>query len=315
MSQARSFQYKVAFAKEATWGTGVTPTITMPIMNGSGTPQLPATYDDGKRGLPTADFGAVLDAGQGELSFEGWVYPTTIGHALMGVFGTDTVTGSADPYTHEFSQSIDVPSYTFEETYLSGANGGVRYTGCRFANLNFSWDAASGVLQYSTQVTGKIPTVVTPATVAISEEAAFEGWRATITSTNLTSPCVVTQGELNLTRELQVVHTGCDDRNPSFINTGPMRVEGSLTIAFRDMNVFNMFLNGTEQSFELTFTKGTPAREIKFIVSRAFFGANPPEWDRGGIGVTMRLGFRGLYNNTDNGSCRVQLKNGQATAY
>jgi hypothetical protein len=315
MPQARSFQYKIALAKETTWGTGVTPTVTFPIMNGSGTPQLPATYDDGKRGLPTADFNALLDAGQGELSFEGWVYPKTIGHALVGLFGSDAVTGSSDPYTHTFSQVADVPSFTFEETYLSGTNGGVRYTGCRFSSLRLSWDASSGALQYSTQVTGKIPTVVTPANPAITEEDPFEGWRASITSTGLTSPCVVTQGEINITRELQVVHTGCDDRNPSFILVGPMRVEGSMQVAFTDMALFNLFLNGTRQSFSLTFSKGTPVRELTITCSDAFFGANPPEWDRGGVGTFMRLSFRGLYNTTDAGSCVVTLKNGQATAY
>ncbi len=315
MTQARSFQYQVALKKETVWGTGVAPDVTFPITDGSGVPQIGATYDDGKRGVPTADFDALLDAGQGEMSYEGWLYPIAIGHPLMGIFGEDTVTGAADPYTHTFKQKIDVPSYTIEETYLSGANGGVRYTGARFAGLTLSWNAESGPLTYSTNLMSKLPTVVTPAAPAIGIETAFEGWRATITSTDLTSPCVVTQGEINLTRDLQVVHTGCDDQDPSFINAGPMRVEGSLQVAFTSMNLYNLFRNGVRQSFLLEFTKGSPVRELALTCTDAFFGAAPPEWDRGGISTFMRLSFRGIYNATDVGSCVVALKNSQATAY
>jgi len=315
MTMARSFEYKVALKKETTWGTGVAPDVTFPITDGSGVPQLPATYDDGKRGVPTADFDALLDAGHGEMSYEGWLYPIAIGHAFMGIFGEDTVTGAADPYTHTFKQKADVPSYTVEETYLSGTNGGVRYTGCRFAGITLTWNSDTGALTYSTNLMGKIPTVVTPATPSIVVENAFEGWRGTVTSTDLTTPCVVTQGEINLTRELQVVHTGCDDQNPSFINAGPMRVEGSMQVAFNNMALFNLFLNGTRQSFLLEFTKGSPIRELAITCTDAFFGAQPPEWDRGGISTFMRLSFRGIYNATDTGSAVVALKNSQATAY
>lgn len=315
MSMARSFQYKVALKKESVWGTPVVPDVTFPIMDGSGVPQLPATYDDGKRGVPTADFDALLDAGHGEMSYEGWFYPEAVSHALMGLFGDDTITGAGDPYTHTFALAADVPSYTLEETYLGGASGGVQYSGCKVGAVSFNWDSASGALGYNTSWMGKIPTVVTPANPSIVVENAFEGWRGTVTSTGLTTPCVTTQGEINLTRDLQVIHTGCDTKDPTFINTGALMVEGSLQVAFNNMALFNLFLAGTRQSLVITFTKGSPAREIKFTMTDAFFGAQPPEWDRGGISVLMRLGFRGIYNLTDAGNIKVAVKNARATVY
>lgn len=315
MTMARSFQYKVALKKETAWGTPVVPDVTFPIMDGSGTPQLPATYDNGKRGVATQDFDALLDAGYGEMQYSGWYYPDACSHALMGIFGTDTISGAADPYTHTFSLNVDTPSYTVEETYLAGTGGGVQYAGARFGSMGFKWDSNSGALEYSTTLQGKIPTVVTPATPSIGIEGAFEGWRGTVTATGLTTPCVTTQGEINLTRELQVIHTGCDSKDPSFVNVGAMTVEGTLQVAFNDMALFNLFLAGTRQSLVITFTKGTPAREIKFTMTDAFFGAQPPEWDRGGISVLMRLGFRGIYNATDAGSIKVAVKNAKALAY
>jgi hypothetical protein len=315
MTMARSFQYKVALKKETVWGTPVVPDVTFPIMDGSGVPQLTATYDDGKRGVATADFDALLDAGHGEMSFEGWYYPETIAHAIMGLFGTDTISGASDPYTHTFSLNVDVPSYTIEETYLAGASGGVQYAGSRFGSLSFNWDASGGALGYNATAMGKIPTVVTPAAPAISIETAFEGWQATVTSTGLTTPCVVTQGEINLTRDLQVIHTGCDSKDPSFINAGAMSVEGSLQVAFNNMALFNLFLAGTRQSLVISFVKGTPERSIVFTMTDCFFGAAPPEWDRSGISVLMRLSFRGIYNLTDAGNIKIVCKNAKATAY
>ena len=315
MTMARSFQYKIGLKKESVWGTPVVPDVTFPIMDGSGTAQIPATYDDGKRGIATSTFDALLDAGHGEMQYSGWYYPEAVSHALMGLFGTDTISGASDPYTHTFSLNADIPSYTVEETLLSGASGGLQYAGARFGSMTFNWDAASGALGYNTSLMSKVPTVVTPATPTIAIETAFEGWRGTVTSTGLTTPCVTTQGEINLTRDLQVIHTGCDSQSPSFINAGAMTVEGSLQVAFNNMALLNLFLNSTRQSMVITFTKGSPAREIKFTMTDCFFGAAPPEWDRSGISVLMRLSFRGIYNATDVGNIKVAVKNAKAVAY
>ncbi len=126
---------------------------------------------------------------------------------------------------------------------------------------------------------------------------------------------MTTQGEINLTRDLQVIHTGCDSQSPSFINAGAMMVEGSLQLAFNNIALFELFLDSTRQSLVITFTKGSPAREIKFTMTDAFFGAAPPEWDRSGISVLMRLNFRGIYNTTDSGNIKVAVKNARSTAY
>lgn len=313
MTQARSFQQKIAFAKETTWGTGVNPTVTMPITDGSLIPQLPATFDDGRRGVPTQRFEALLDAGHSEGNVEGWFYPIACSHFLMGLFGTDTVSGAGDPYTHTFTLNADIPSYTVEESILSGASSGTRATGCRVGSMTFTFDAASGALEYSAQFMGKIVTVVTPQNPAIVVEQAFEGWRATVTSTDLS--CKVTAGEITLTRELEVVHTGCDSKDPTYINTGPMNVEGSLTVVFDSMNILNLYLNATRQSLVISFTKGSPARSITFTMTSAVFYASPIEFDRGGIGVKARLSFTGIYNATDSGNIKVAVQNSQSAAY
>lgn len=312
--QIQAWRQLMALAKETTWGTGVAPSVGLPITEGGIVPQLPATFDNGRRGVASADFAAVLDAGHGEITLNGWAYPTSIGHFLMAIFGTDTKTGAGDPWTHAFTIANTVPSYTIEEDVVGGTNGGIRSVGSRIASLGFSYEAASGVLQFTSNWMGKIPAVVTATNPTIATELPWEGWRGTLTSTDL--DCKAVSANLNFTRELHVEHTGCDTRDPYAITAGQVTVEGDVTVAVEDMSEFNLFLASTQQQFNLEFDKGgSPARSIAFNLDEAFLGASPLEYDRGQAGLRARLSFRGIHNSTDAGPAKVTLINGQTAAY
>lgn len=303
----------MALAKETTWGTGVNPTVGLAITDGGIVPQLPATYDNGRRGVASRDFAAVLDSGQGEATINGWVYPLSIGHFLMAMFGADTITGAADPYSHEFAIANTVPSYTIEEDVVSGTNGGIRSVGSRISSLGFSYESASGVLQYTSTWMGKIPALVTATNPAITSELPFESYLGTLTSTDF--DCKAVSADITFTRDLHVEHTGCGTRDPYAITAGQVGIEGTVTLAVENMDEFTKFLASTTQSFTLSFTKGTPARSITFLLTTAFFGNSPLEYDRGQAGLRARLGFRGIHNATDAGPGIVTIQNSQAAAY
>ena len=312
--QVQAWRQAMALKKEVSWGTGVAPDVGLAITEGGIVPQLPATYDNGKRGVASADFAAVLDAGHGEISANGWVYPINIGHFLQGMFGGSVKTGAVDPYTHTFSFANSVPSYTFEEDIVGGTMGGIRCAGSRCGTLAFNYEAASGALMYSSTWMGKIPTIVTMVPPAILVELPWEGWRGTVTSAGI--DCRVVSSDINFTRELHVEHTGCDSKEPYCIVSGQVTVEGSMVVAVETMDDLTMFLAGTIQPWALKFTQpGPPIRSIEFIVTSAFMGASPLEYDRGQAGLRASLSFRGLHNATDVGSAKVVLVNGQTTVY
>ena len=313
MTQALSWQERIALKKETTWGTGVNPDVSFPITDGSISFQSTASYDEGRRGTASGTFDALIDAAHSEANIEGWFYPNASSWLLYGLFGQDSITGAGDPYTHTFQLASSVPSFTVEQDVIGGTNGAIRATGMRVGSMNFSFEADKGALTYSAQLMGKIPSKVTAQNPAITSENAFEGWRATLTSTGL--DCKAVSGEINLTRELQIVHTGCDSQDVSFINAGPMQAEGRFNVVFDNMAIFDLALANTRQALTLSFTKGSPAREILFTLTDCFLNAQPFEFDYGGMGVQGVVGFRGIYNSTDAGVCKVAVKNSRATAY
>jgi hypothetical protein len=274
------------------------------------------TFDQGRRGVASRDFDAVPDGAHGEFQCEGFVYPVFFGYLMLGLFGSETISGAADPYTHTFKMAATPPSFTMEETVLAGASGGLRYTGFRPGNVNLQWDAASGAVTYSTTGMSLAPTKVTPALSAPTAELRpFSGWGCTITSANLTSR--VASGECDISRELQVVHTSTGVQTPRFINCGPIAIEGKLKVSVEDLTDFDAVLADTRQSLVLTFTQvgATPARSIVITMTNVVLNAAPLEWDRGGVSVFATYTFRALYNPTDLGPGVVAIQNNRATTY
>ena len=316
MVQAQTFEQIIALAKESVWGTGVAPTIMYPVTGGGGSAQSDVIWDEGRRGVPSADFGACIGNSHGEFQLEGLAYPAELGHILHGMLGVDAITGASDPYTHAMTAAVIVPSYTFEDQIISGANGGMRFTGAKPTSLGISWEAESGAATITAQYMTKTPTKVTAANPAVSATlgCGFGGWQFTVTSTGLTSR--VTAGELNFTRELAMVYTGENVAAPTFINNGPLRYEGTLTVMADSLADFDRYLLGTTQVMTILATYlSTPARSMQFVSTSTFFAATPISYDRGGLGVLAKVGFRGLHNVTDSGVVKATLINQRATAY
>lgn len=316
MVQARTFEQLVSVSKETVYGTGVAPTVTWPVTSAGGSLQMTETFDQGRRAVGSRDFDAVPDGQHGEFQVEGFAYPVFMGYLLLAMMGSETLTGAADPYTHTFKMATTPPSLTLEENvFASGSNNGIRYTGYRPSTLNFSFDAEKGALTYSCQGLSLAPSKVTTAlTAPTSELRPWSGWTAAITSTNLTSR--VASGEINIGRELQVVHTATATQTPRWVNCGPLYAEGQLLVSVEDLSDFDAVLADTRQSLEISFTQtGSPARTITFTMSNVVLNAAPLDWDRGGVSTFVRYHWRALHNTTDAGPLSVALINNRATTY
>jgi len=315
MPQALTYQQIIALSKETNWGDGTATTVVIPVTEGAIQPQVTSTFDEGRRGIGAAEFDVVRDAGHGEINMSGWVYADRIGHLLMGMLGADTKTGTSDPWSHALALNAAPPSYNIEERIISGASGGIKCPGSRFGTLNFTFDTNTGALTYTAQAQGKIPELATTTDPAVGTVSSpFEGWKATVTSSGLNARTV--SGEINMSREIQVVHTGENSQQPTSILVGPLKIEGSLLMITDSLADLTAYLDGTRQSLAIAFSKGaTPNRSITFTMTDAYLAAAPLEFDYGGIGVFNRIHYRGLYNATDAGPCAVTLLNGQNAAY
>jgi hypothetical protein len=293
----------------------VDPELNIEITDASIVPQISETFDEGRRGVPSADFAATADAGHGEVAIEGFVYPTSIGHLLMAMFGADAKTGASDPWTHTFDVQEDVPSYTIEERLLgTGSNDGLRSVGSVLSALNFTFERATGVLRYTSQWLGNIPEIVTVIDPSPNFEEGIQGWKAAVTSTNLTNR--VLAGEINFSRESQVIHATNNSQQPKCVEVGPVRIEGQLTLLTDTLVDFTSFITDVKQQLAISFAKGvTPARTLNFNIQNAALAASPIDWDMGGVALLNRLSFRAIHNSTDDGPGVAVLINGQTDAY
>lgn len=302
-------------ARQAAFETPVNPTIGFPITALTGAPVITATIDQGHRGIGARDFEALPDAGHSEFNIEAFVYPAEIGHFLLAMFGAVS-TAAGPPIVHTFSRGDSPSSYTIEDVVKAGASGALRYTGSRIGSLAFSYEAAQGVLGFTSAWMSQIGTVVTPQAVTVSPaDSPFQGWLAQVTSTDFTAK--VTQAELTISRELQVVHVGEDSQQPLHINAGPIAIEGTLTLVVDNLDFVDKYRTGVKQALSIVFDQGQAAaaqRKIEFTLANAFFAASPVEIDRGGVSVFARMGFSGIYNATDLGPGRAILTNATASA-
>lgn len=314
--QGRTFEQIAAIKKETIYGTGVAPDTTWPVTSADTKLQMTETFDEGRRGVAAKAFDAVPDGMHGEFSCEGFAYPIFMGNLLLGLFGAEEISGAADPYSHTFTMASNPPSFTLEDTLIGGALGGLRLPGFRPGNMNFSFDAASGALTYSTSGLGLAPVKVTPALSAPTAELRpWSGWQCTVTSAGISSR--VSSGEINITRELQVVHTATAVQTPRFINVGPIDIAGTLTVTLEDLSDFDAVLADTRQSLVVKFEQsdGGVERSIEFTMSNIVLNAQPIEFDRSGVSVFVKYGWRALYNDTDGGPGTVVLINSRATTY
>lgn len=306
---ARTYEQIVAFGKETTFGTPVSPTIAIPVTDFSMSPTFEPIYDEGRRGLVSMDYSYDQGAGHSEWTMEGLAYPEEIGHLIYMILGTVAVTG-ADPYVHVFTVGTAPPSYTIIERVTSGANGSRQFSGARVTSLTFSWNAGEGALAYSVQGLARIPTTVAAdGTVAAVDAEAWPSWNQVVVSTDLAG--LVTSGEITITREGQIVHVGEASQDARHITQGGVRVEGNMLSIIEDdlTGIHAKYLAGTTQSLVVTFDIDPDNRSIIFTMTAANLAATPVDIDRSGVSVFNRINFRALHNATDSGPIQIDLEN------
>lgn len=318
-TQARTFEQIVQFAPESTaaYGTPVAPDTVYPVTGGGGTPEIEEIIDSARRGISSMDFAAYQGSGHGNFSMEGFPYPDRFGWLLLAIMGTDAITGAIDPYTHTFGMASDPPSFTIQDIIRPGSNGALQFAGMRMGSLGLSFDSGSGVLQFTSEWQGGVPTKVTGASVSLGTVInAWPSWRCTATI-NAVANARIISADINFTRELDIVHTADGLQSARAVNVGPLAVEGTITLAFESMADIDLYLADTQQAFAITWTNGaSPIRSLTINIPTCIFSGAPPSISRESVSVNNQLGIRGMYNaSAPAGPANVVLLNNRATVY
>lgn len=318
-----SAQQWVGLAVETVRGTGVAPTVTIPVKSPQWTPNITMIDDQGLRGSMVDMYDQIAGLRHDEMDFSCAVYMDTVGHLIRGVLGsTDTVTGTAAPYTHTIgllnnaaATGSQPPSYTI--TYFNG-NEGIQMAAGQADSLNLKFNATALLDATVKYMTNPATIVASPVEAALGTIEAAPSWNcvASIGGTTITKTM---DGEIDLKRNVKPIEAITGTQSPYRLWAGPLQTSGKLTLVYESDTELQYYLSNTKgEALDLKFSDPSNADSIDFHLSTPAFKTgkiNPgKDW------IEVDLEFVGLPNSTDAvaggvSPIKVQILNSQSTAY
>jgi hypothetical protein len=290
----------LGIAKETTPGTPVTATAFIPVTAPAGKDALTLLDDKGMRGSMVDTYGQVAGVKSGTMDFGGDVFPDTIGWPLAGVLGDVATTGASAPYTHTMAvqnaNDGQPKSYTLVDYYATATRA---YPGAKISEFGLKF-SADGMLTYTAKATTYGSQVVTKPTPSFTSVPPLASWIGTVTlgGSALTT---VTDGELTIKRPVTVIDTVNGSQNPSQLWSGPVSVDGKLTVVMEDDSQLTNYLSATDTTLAINFAggAGVGAFQVQFTMSKVKYSA--AEIGRGKDYVELAITFAANANVTDIG--------------
>jgi len=265
-------------------GTGATSEVfTTGTPSGSGPYTIPLTTPAGGLAFAHASAQAVTPVqGTG---------PFTYAWSLLN-------SGGGQPVSHTLTHALG-------PTASVGARA---YPGFCLSQCNFTFNAESDLLAWTGQGTSwpSVPASVAP-TANPSTVLPVASWRTKIgiggPASGGTLVQTVTDGEVDLTRELQNVFTTTGVQTPYIIQRGGLSVAGKLNFgAVSDESALLYMLNNTQPSVQIVTSNGlagAAAITVQIDMQQCAFTASAP--DTGNAAVAYQTSFEAVFNTTNAG--------------
>lgn len=302
--------------KETTYGTAVVATAFPPCTSVASEDVKNYVADTGMRGSRVAAYNQLATQGWGTFQYDGAVYLDTIGYALKGLLGDETLTGSG-PYIHAIS-TLNSGTYQPQSYTLVDYNGYVAlaYPGSVFSSLALTMDATN-LLTYTAQATGLPSSTVTKPTQVFTSKTATAGYKGAITIGG-SATSLVENAQLTITQAVNPVIAVNGTSAPTNIQAGAVDVSGSFTVIYEDDTFRTPMLSGASTIVGITYTNG--ADSLLLTASNVLFTKAPVT--RGGNGwMEITVDFAGTADTTDAGASggyspiKATLTNTVSTVY
>jgi hypothetical protein len=216
--------------------------------------------------------------------------PFTQAHSLLN-------SGGGQPISHTLTHFLG-------PTATSGAR---QYPGLCLSELGLKWNAESELLTWSAKGTSfpSVPLGSAPVAAA-STSLPVASWRMVVgiggPASGGTLIATVTDGELNIKRELAPYYTATGTQNPYIIQRGGLSVEGKLNFIAADESPLLWMLNNTQPQLQLLIDNGlTGANKVSFQVDCQVAAFTDSEADGTKSAVEYGNGFQALFNTTNAG--------------
>jgi len=300
----------LGLAVEAALGTPVAPTGFIPVRSFKPQDNPKFVQDTGYRGQPVDLFGEYLGVISGQYDIEGDAYPSSFGNIMAMMFGQDTVTGSASPYTHKFVPVATPPSYTLGDFYVAGYR---QWPGNKASKLSIKFTPDAG-LTYSTTLLGfPSATGTAPATQTFGTNPYFLGWEASL-SIGGTANTKLNSFSLSLERKgAKALFSAANSQNPFDIFVGPLSADWDLNFYMEDDTEYALALSQATKAVTVTLTQPGTNYACTFTSSAVQF--TKPTIDRSKEYVGVKLTGSAIYNATDGSVITASLVNATSTAY
>jgi hypothetical protein len=220
----------LGIGKETTWGTPATTFKYIPVKSPKIENVVKYIADSGIRGALAKTYGQYQGPISATFDYSGDFFPDVLGLLLLNVLGTDTVTGTAAPYTHKFTLALtQPPSLTIND--FDGVDE-KQIAGARISELDIKFTPEAGVT-WQAKGNGKQYTVVSTTTPSYSTAVPFLGWEAALTIGGTTNTKMISF-DTAIKRAQQVLFTSSGNQNPYTIVDGVMDVTGKMTLVMED---------------------------------------------------------------------------------
>lgn len=295
----------IGLAWETTYGTAVVPTTWLPYNTLKSEDAIKKVNDTSIRAALVKDMQVYNTTRQGQVDMELDLYPEPIGYFIKAILGAGgySVTGTG-PYTHTFKVSNTMPQSLTLSDYSSIATQERSFAGSVINELGFKFDTGE-VFKANAKFMSKASTLVTATTPTYTATNPFLGFQATLKLGGTTNANLI-GGEFNIKRDVALHFTATNTQDVAKFSAGRIEITGKLSFIPEDETELLIYLNGTQQSLELLFTRDANTTFDAMFNKVDFTKANV---DRGSEYIKVDAEFRAIYNSTDAGNATFTLKN------
>lgn len=296
----------VGAAKESVYGTPIAgPTFWIPVDNSvKYKPDMAVLPDTAFRGLMGGEFQQVQGMRTDTLTYKTYPYMDSIYQHFLAVLGNpDTVTGSADPYTHKTalyngsgSNNAQPPSYTLFWTDSAGKTWQI--PGCVIEDLKIDVKV-DGLVTVDAQWRGLPAAAIAPVTDTPSTSKPWPAWNAQV---SIGGSAVSQYSELSLDykRDVAAVNTINNSQSPLAVGAFTMTVAGTMTAVYQGSTDVNLvdFLANTQPVLSVKMApSGDATHSLTLQHSVTAFDAVDPQ--ASGKWTEIQATIKALSNPTD----------------
>ena len=300
------FRNHIGYSREATYGTtGTLGTRYIPVLafNPGWKEEIEYIVDKGIRGAPAMDFAMYQGTVKTRLGYESYFYPDNCGIFLRGIFGGETVSTGAAPFTHTFGSTDTPPSYTLYDFYgLGSGSSERRIVGAQLESVEIAFTRANGALTVRPTWVGWGSTGVVESVDTYTTQAPFRGWEAVIDYAGTTNTRIL-EFTSRLVRPVELIYGGSNTQNPNAREPGPLEHTGTLSVYASNSTEFDRFLANSTGALGVVLSDST--NSLTWTITD--FKIEDVTLDRGGAYARWDVSWRGLYSATDTGPGRIAL--------